>query len=155
VAIFTGGSGDAAAVLFDQETSFDGTLINEGTIDGSLFLSDGDLELLDTSVLQLEIRSVFDFEQVVTSGEIAFGGILDISFDDGFLPATGQTFDLFDFGTSIGEFSEIRSDGVLLDTGDVGFGGSVSIVSAVPEPSSIIVIAFGSVLLLSRRRRDS
>ena len=148
----TGGS-NSAAVLVDSQTSFDGTLFNDGLLDGSVFLNDGDLVLSDSSVLELEIGSVFDFEEVATSGDITFGGILDISFADGFLPAVGQTFDLFDFGSVAGQFAEIRSEGVLLDTGDVTFGGSVSIVSAVPEPSAFVVLSLGSVLMLRRRRR--
>jgi len=150
----TGGS-NSAAVLFDTQTSFDGSLFNDGLIDGSIFLNDGDLFLSDTSVLELEIGSLFEFEEIATSGDITFGGILDISFADGFLPAIGQSFDLFDFGNVSGEFLEIRSGGVLLDTGDVTFGGSVSVVSAVPEPSALVVLSLGSVLLLRRRRRES
>ena len=148
----TGGS-NAAAVLFDSQTSFDGTLFNDGLLDGSVLLNDGDLFLSDTSVLELEVGGLFDFEEVVTSGDINFGGILDISFADGFQPLVGQSFDLFDFSTVSGQFDEIRSDGFVLDTGDVSFGGSVSVVAAVPEPSTFVVLSLSSLLLLQRRRR--
>jgi len=148
----TGGS-NSAAVKFGLDTRFDGTLFNDGFIDGSILLNDGDLVLSDTSVLELEIDGLFSFEEVATSGNIDFGGILDISFADGFLPADGQSFDLFNFGTSRGQFSEIRSGGVLLNISDFGTRGVVSIASAVPEPSSLAVIGLGSMVLIGRRRR--
>ena len=150
------GGSNSAAVLFDSQTSFDGTLFNDGLLDGSVFLNDGDLFLSETSVLELEIGSLFDFEEIVTSGDITFDGILDISFADGFLPVVGQTFDLFDFGDVSGQFAEIRSDGFVLDTGDVSFGGSVSVIAAaaVPEPSAFVILSLSSLLMLQRRRRD-
>ena len=149
------GGTNSAAVLFDAQTSFEGTLFNDGLLDGSVFLNDGDLFLSDTSVLELEIGDLFDFEEVVTSGDIFFDGILDISFADGFLPAVGQSFDLFDFGSASGQFDLIRSEGLVLDISDVAFGGSVSIAAAaaVPEPSAFVVLGLSSLLMLQRRRR--
>ena len=146
------GGENAAAVLVDSNTSFNGTLFNDGLIDGSVLLNDGDLFLSESSVLELEIGSLLDFEEVATAGDITFGGILDISFAGGFLPSVGQSFDLFDFGNANGEFLEIRSDGIVFDTSDVLLGGSVSI-TAVPEPSSLVVLSLSSLLLLRRRRK--
>ncbi len=150
--VLTGGE-NSAAVLFDSETSFDGSLINQGLIDGSVFLNDGDAIFTDISILELEVSSLDEFESVETLGLVAFDGILDISFDDGFIPFVGQTFDLFDFSVSTGQFDEIRADGVVFDTSNLGSQGSLTVLSAVPEPSALAIIGFGSVFILTRRRR--
>jgi hypothetical protein len=152
--VISGGE-NAAAILFDDETSFDGALINAGRIDGSVFLNDGDLLLTDSSVLELVISGSDDFESVESLGSITFDGILDISFADSFTPLAGQTFDLFDFSNAFGEFDEIRSQGVALDISDLGAVGAVSVVAAVPEPGALTIIGLGGIALLARRRRRS
>ncbi len=146
------GGENSVALLFDTNTSFDGSLINQGTIDGSIFLNDGDLLLTDTSILELEIGAFDTFETVETLGSITFDGILDISFVDGFTPLTGQTFDLFDYSFANGEFDEIRTDGFSLDISNLGSTGGVRL-TAVPEPGSLALIGLGSLVLLARRRR--
>ncbi len=152
--VISGGE-NSAAVLFDDNTSFDGSLINSGRLDGSVSLNDGNLLLTESSVLELLISGYDDFESVETDGSIGFDGILDISFADSFRPLTGQTFDLFDFSAAFGEFDEIRSEGVVLDISDLDSLGSVSIVAAVPEPSSLAVVALSGIALLARRRRKA
>jgi len=156
---FIGTEGDAAAVLFDQDVSFDGNLKNNGQIDGSIFLNDGNLVLGNTSELFLEISSLNDFETIETSGALLADGILNIEFDE-FLPSVGQTFDLFDFGFVSGAFDLVQADNVVFDTTDLFIGGSVTIQSvgaaavAVPEPASITALALAGLAFAGRRRRN-
>ena len=147
-------TGDAAAVLFDTAVSFDGSLINDGTIDGSILLNDGDLILGESSVLSLDVFSLDDFETIETSGLITANGLLEINFADGFLPAAGQSIDLLDFGQIVGGFDFISSNGARLDTSDLFIGGSVSI-AAVPEPGAFVVLGLTGLVFASRRRRNA
>ena len=152
-ASISGGS-NSAAVLFGSEVQFDGVLDNAGVIDGSIFLSDGDLLLRDTSELFLDINSLTDFEVFETTGDLFADGTLNLSFDS-FIPTIGQTFDLFDFGFASGGFDFIQADGFLLDTSDLLVGGSVTVVgAAVPEPSTFVVLGFAGLMLAGRRRRS-
>ena len=145
----------AAAVLFDLAVQFDGDLNNAGVIDGSIFLSDGDLNLDTTSELFLEISSLTDFESIETTGLIDLDGTLNLVFDD-FTPLVGQQFDILDFGSISGNFDFINAGGFVLDTTDLLVGGSVTISSvAVPEPSSLAVVGFVGLLFTARRRRNS
>ena len=153
-------AGDAAAILFDSDVSFDGTLFNDGFIEGSILLNDGDLVLSDDSFLSLEISSLTDFDTIETTGSFFADGILDITFDGGFVPLVGQQFDLLDFGFTSGQFDLVQADGVTFDISDLALGGSVEITSvvaagaaAVPEPSSFVVLGLAGLIATCRRRR--
>ena len=154
----TGGSittaGDAAAVLFDSDASFDGSLINDGFIEGSILLNDGDLVLGSDSFLSLEISSLTDFESIETTGSIYTDGILDITFGN-FLPTVGQQFDLLDFGSFSGQFDLVQADGVTFDISDLSVGGSVTITAVgVPEPGAFAILGFAGLIASCRRRRN-
>ena len=142
----------AAAVLIDSSVQFDGDLNNSGIIDGSIFLSDGDLVLGSTSELFLEVSSLTDFEVFETTGDFFADGTLNISFDN-FTPTVGQTFDIFDFNVASGAFGSIVSDGFLLDTSDLLAGGSFTVSAAVPEPGSLVVLSVVGLMFAGRRRR--
>jgi len=79
-------------------------------------------------------------------------GTLNLSFDS-FIPTIGQQFDIFDFGVASGAFDFVQADGFLLDTSDLLVGGSVTVVAAVPEPTTFVVIGLGGMMLACRRRR--
>ena len=149
---FIGTDDDAAAILVEDGVQFEGSLFNHGTIDGSIFLDDGDIILADTSVLSLDITSLTDFESIETNGAFIADGILDINFV-GFDPLAGQTFDLLDFGFTSGDFDLVRSGGVFLDTSDLLVGGSVTV--AIPEPNTFAVLGLVAMGVAGRRRRAS
>lgn len=145
-------TGASAAVLVEDDVIFDGDLINAGSIEGSIFLSDGDLILSDTSSLSLGVSGLEDFETVETTGSLVADGALNISFD-GFLPSIGQQFDLLDFGQANGAFDFIQSGNIQLDTSDLLVGGTVT-VTGVPEPGTFAILGLASLALIGRRRRS-
>ena len=145
------------AVLIQDGVTFDGSLINAGEIDGSISLASGDLELLDSSLLSLTIDSLTDFDTVDITEDLLFGGALELNFSDPFAFESGQTFDLFDFGSVSGSFSSISSGPLALDFSNLSSQGTVTVAgntaTAVPEPSSFTVLVLGGVVLLRRRRK--
>jgi len=147
------GGDNAAAILIDSGVQFDGSLNNNGVIDGSIFLSDGDLVLGDSSELFFEVSSTTDLEVFQTTGDLFADGTLNIEFDN-FTPVVGEIFNLFDFGVASGSFDLIEADGFVLDTTDLLSGGTFTVTAAVPEPSSLVVLGLAGVMLASRRRRS-
>jgi len=153
---------NAPAVLVQEGVLFDGSLINRGTIDGSLSLATGDLLYQDSSVQSLTIASLLENELVdVVTGSLVFDGTLDLGFAPGFLPEVGQEFDLFDFsgGQASGGFDQILAQGVIFDTARLLTEGVLSIVNAdafvanVPEPASFALLALGGMAWVGCRRR--
>ena len=140
------------SVLFEEGVLFDGSLINAGQIDGSISLASGDLELLDSSFLSLTIDSLTDFETVDIEDSLLFDGTLELNFLDPLAFQVGQTIDLFDFGSASGEFDTVLAGSLSLDLSNLSTLGSVT-VSAIPEPSSLGLLAFGGLALLRRRRK--
>ena len=152
-------SDGSPAVLIEEGVQFDGSLINAGQIDGSIFLASGDLDLLDSSLLSLTIDSLSDFDTVDIGGELTFGGSLELNFLDSSAFEIGQTIDLFDFGSALGSFDNVFAGPLALDLSNLASQGTVTFaaapgIAAVPEPSSFVVLALGGGLALLRRRRS-
>ncbi len=149
--LFANGS---PAVLIEDDVVFDGTFVNGGEIDGSVFLGSGDLDLLETSILSLAASSYSDFDTVSVTGNINFGGSLNLDILDPFSFQVGQTLDLFDFGSATGSFDSVFAGPLSLDLSNLNSRGTVSISAiAVPEPSSVSLIGLGLVASLCRRRK--
>ena len=145
------------AVLVEENVFFDGSLVNAGRIDGSVSLASGDFELLDTSVLALDISSETDFEAIDIAGNLIFDGTLELNFLNPLDFEIGQTFDLFDFGFASGSFDNVFAGPLSLDTSNLASFGTVTIAAsaatAVPEPSAFVVLALGGLATLRRRRK--
>ena len=148
-------SNGSPAVLVAEDVLFDGALINAGQIDGSVSLASGDFELLDSSLLSLTIDSATEFDTIDVGGDFLLGGALELSFLDPLAFEVGQTIDLFDFAATSGEFDTISSGLLSLDFSNLSSQGTVTVtgIAAVPEPSSIAVLALGGLLVLRRRRK--
>ncbi len=92
---------------------------------------------------------------------VSLGGTLELLFADDVRPVDliGTTFDLFDWdgAVRIGEFDPIVPEpGTLWDTESLYTTGEVTLVWAVPEPSTLVLLGIGAVVLLasvSRSRR--
>ena len=48
------------------------------------------------------------YDQLQSSGALAFDGTLQVSLINGFIPAAGQSFNLFDWSTTSGTFDTLQ-----------------------------------------------
>jgi hypothetical protein len=127
----------------------------------------GDVVLAPASTLQIEIGGALagsGHDRLVVSGSAALAGTLDVSLVASFAELANGSFTIVSAGSLSGQFSGL-ADGARFAVG--GRGGSFVIdytansvvlggyVGAVPEPSSVALLASGIVVLgwLARRRR--
>jgi hypothetical protein len=102
------------------------------------------------------------FARYVVTGKLTFGGTLRVSDLKGYAPQAGNSYDLFDWGTSEGSFSTIDftaaplANGLAWDTSRLYTDGTLT-VAAVPEPGSYAMFAAGLGLMgfMVRRRRSA
>jgi len=95
-----------------------------------------------------EILRNRSFDKYIVAGHLSFGGTLKLVSWQGFSAHAGQSFDLFDWGSSSGSFASIDSSGFAHDAGTVlDFSGLYSNgeirVLAVPEPASGALLLMG------------
>ena len=96
-----------------------------------------------------------EFDKIVSSGSIRFDGTLSVDLINGFMPSIGQIFDLYD-GNLSGEFDILDlpalSTGLAWDTSNLYSMGQLGIV-AIPEPTTLGLLAAASTLMLRRRSK--
>jgi len=126
--------------------------------EGSVNFGSGNLYLGEIGGTQAGTE--FDYYNV--AGNLNFGGTLRLVSFGSFIGQAGQTFDLFDWGTSSGTFANIDisgfnlAAGTWLDTSSLYQNGSVTIsVTAVPEPETYAMLLAGLGLMgaVVRRRK--
>ncbi len=114
----------------------------------------GDVSTVSTLTMELAgtLRGI-DYSPLLVAGEFFVDGVLDIKFTNGFVPAYGDSFDLFDFDSISGGFTTIITPSL---PGDLSFDLSNiytnGVVTVVPEPASIALLT-GAALLAVRRRK--
>ena len=170
------GSGTGTGTVLVEDT---GTLGGNGTIAGSLVLNSGGTLTPGNSAGILTVQggggitmnsgSIFAVEiggstpglhdQVIATGPITLGGLLDVSFIGG----EGVTYDdelVILAGSSLtGVFSNAPTEGSTLTFDGVTF--SVSYLNnqvtlsnfEIPEPSSLTLLGLGVMMLVRKRRR--
>jgi probable HAF family extracellular repeat protein len=100
------------------------------------------------------------FDKYVVAGNLTFGGTLKLVSWNSYTAKAGDRFDIFDWGSTSGQFDSIDSSGLLLaagtrlDTSRLYVDGSFS-VAAVPEPETYAMFLAGLGMLgaVVRRRR--
>ncbi len=99
-----------------------------------------------------------EFDKYVVAGTLSFGGTMKVVWWGGFGGAEGQSFDLFDWGSSTGTFSTLDfsaaplAAGLRWDTSMLYLTGEIAI-TAVPEPASWAMLLVGLGLVGSAARR--
>lgn len=151
------------------ELSASGRISGEGTIIGNIVnagrISPGSSpgvlsiegDLLNQGLIELEIESLTEFDEIFTTGTFESGGVISISLV-GYEPNLAETFDLLDFGSFLDtgyvfDFSNAAlNPGLTWDTTMFEIDGSIG-VSAVPEPGPVILITMGCIVFAVVRRR--
>ena len=97
------------------------------------------------------------FDKYIVAGHLALGGTLKLASWAGFTGQIGQSFDLFDWGSSSGSFASIDASGLrlasgaLLDTSQLYTNGILR-VTAVPEPGTWALLLCGVGIVAWRLR---
>ena len=114
----------------------------------------GNLTLNSGSFSLFEINTAGDLADLATAtAAMAFGGTLSVT-NIGAALANGDTFNLFDWGTTAsGTFSTVSlpglTDGLTWDQSQLYTNGTITVV---PEPSAALLGGLGMLALLRRRR---
>ncbi len=154
-------------------------LINPGAVTGDLsgtLTINGNL-IMDASAggtpairLDMDGKSAGQFDRIVGIGTLTLDGTITVAFASGYTGsnlAIGNSFDIFDWNTVISTDFNLGTDLVLpniaafnlawdtshfLDAGSAG--GVISVVSSVPEPSRVVMLALALGAVCLRRRRS-
>lgn len=152
---------DPTAVEFGSGAALqgNGTIIGNVAMGGTLtpgapgapgtLTIDGNYEQLSTGMLQ-EIMGSQSQSFLNVTGDVALdaGSFLDIILLNGYNPL-GQTFDIMDYGSLVGQFSNgsiFSEDGYVWDITYGQHGMEVTAVGT-PEPSSFLLLGLGSLVL--------
>lgn len=147
-----------------QTLTGSGTIKGDTTINGTLGIGsspgtmtfDGDLALNGVSNFEfgsaLFTLGTYDLAQSGT-GDVSFGGVLNLFFDSGETYVTNSTVKIFDFGgTYSGNFSTINFTGLGVGQ-SATFNSSTGVITVVPEPRLALIGGLGLLVFVSRRRR--
>lgn len=166
-------NGDVIGKSASQQLTFNGYVKGIGTFENVVMngtfapgLSPAisyvdNLTLGNNAVLEMEIGGLApgsQYDKLIDSGLLALNGTLKLILIDGYNPTAGATFDLIDWNSSIGSFANIDfslaglDTGLAWDTSALYTTGSVS-VTAVPEPSAILLVGSVMAMTVARRRR--
>lgn len=107
-------------------------LVSPGTSAGTLDIS-GNYAQNAGGTLLMEIESSVSYDQLTIGGALMAGGTLDIDLLS-YSPQAGDTYDLFDFNTSIGSFAldlPALDVGLAWDDSNLLTTGELSVVTAV------------------------
>lgn len=99
------------------------------------------------------------YDHLTVNGNLTFGGILKLSFINGYTGNAGDTFDLFDFTSSTDAFSQIVAQNSLSNGLGWSYDGTTGILTVipVPEPESyaLMALGLGVISFASRRKKQN
>jgi len=91
--------------------------------------------------LELELASTVNFGKGVVAGQLVCGGTLQVSLVNGFSPALGNSFDILDWGTRSGTFSNLQlpvlSAPLIWNTSQLYSTGVLSVIDSNFLPGDI------------------
>ena len=149
--------------MFGSVTNFGS--IAPGNSPGTIIIN-GDLTLADSSELDMQIGGIDPelYDRLLISGGFSVAGKLNVTLINGYIPANGSTFDLFNYGSETGTFAQISLP-VVLSQSDWNtnhlyapasdpLSGSITFI---PEPSTWVLLGaglgFGAVWRLRRKKK--
>ena len=86
--------GNSPGIVTAAAVTFDNTAVSTGAAE-----------------LQIELGGTtpgIGYDQLHVTGQLSLGGILQVSLVNGFLPVSGNSFDILDWGTLVGKFSSLQ-----------------------------------------------
>jgi hypothetical protein len=81
-----------------------GNVLNDGRVAPGTLIVSGNFAQNPTAVLKMEIVSAMSYDQLMIGGALMAGGTLDIDLLS-YSPIAGDSFNLFDFSSSLGAFT--------------------------------------------------
>jgi hypothetical protein len=127
-------------------------------------LFDGDLTLNSTANTFIELGGLDtdEFDQMIVTGDFTVDGNLFVSLIDGHSLNAGNSYLIGDIlGDRIGKFANFNEGDIvgsfngfsLSITYGAGDGNDIALISAVPEPSSLLLFGISGLAITLRRRR--
>jgi T5SS/PEP-CTERM-associated repeat protein len=105
-AVFFGNVSGSGSFALSGTAEFLGA-VSPGSSPGKITFA-GDVALNSTAVLNIELGGATpatQFDQLLVSGALSLGGILNVSLINGFNPAADDSFNILDWGTLTGTFN--------------------------------------------------
>jgi hypothetical protein len=133
-----------------------------GSSAGTLTFEDN-TEFLSTAILETELESDLLFDVLAVNGNLTLDGTLTVDLLGGFNPLSADTFLIATALDVTGEFSNVSDGGLILTEGGEGTftvnylsnGVQLSnfMLTAIPEPTSaVVLVGIGLGMALRRRR---
>lgn len=145
-------------------TGSDTAVFNGGYSPGdspALVTHEGNLVFASENLLVMELAGLArgtGYDALDVGGALTFGGDLRIDFLGGYSPVGGESFDLFDFNSTLssGFFASLLlptlDTGLAWDTSQLYSTGVLS-VAAIPEPSAAALLLAATALATATTRR--
>ena len=118
------------------------------SFDGNLVLG-----ITSTTLMELAGTETGEYDRLLVAGSLEVGGGLEVELLNGFTPTIDNVFQIFDAMDLSGTFSSVVLPDLL---GNLGWDSSQlytsGTLSVFPEPSTLSLLAVGTLLLCRRRR---